>query len=241
MLGGSKIALPGRMLEQEQNGQGIPVAYHLVWNSFFMSQSSPSTRSRILDAAELLILDYGFAGTTVDAVVGVAGVTKGAFFHYFASKAELAHAIVKRYAERDAEHLESTLARAERLSRDPLQQLLIAVGLFEEQMEALTEPFPGCLFASYCYQSQLFDNETLEIGRRSMHLWRDRVTGKLEEISERYPARVDVDLESLGDMLLTIFEGAFVLSRTLDDPTLVARQLANYRAYVGLLFVDPRE
>lgn len=203
-----------------------------------MSVATLPTRSRIMDAAELLILEYGFGGTTVDAVVGVAGVTKGAFFHYFASKAELAHAIVERYAERDVEHLENTLARAERLSRDPLQQLLIAIGLFEEQMEALTEPSHGCLFASYCYQSQLFDEETLEIGRRAMHLWRERITNKLREISEKYPPRLEVDLESLGDMLLTIFEGAFVLSRTLNDPAIVARQLANYRAYVDLLFLD---
>ena len=192
-----------------------------------------------MDAAEGLILDFGFGSTTVDAVVEGAGVTKGAFFHYFATKSDLAHAIVKRYAERDAEHLEKTLARAERLSRDPLQQLLIAVGLFEEQMDALTEPFPGCLFASYCYQSQLFDAQTLAIGRESMHLWRDRITHKLREVSERHTPRLDVDLDSLADMLLTIFEGAFVLSRTLDDARLVARQLAHYRSYLELLFDAP--
>lgn len=204
-----------------------------------MSRNGTTTRTRIMDAAEALILDYGFGNTTVEAVVEGAGVTKGAFFHHFPTKTRLAHAIVERYAERDAANLEETLARAERLTRDPLQQLLIAVGLFEEQMEALTEPFPGCLFASYCYESQLFDEETLAIGRTATLHWRDRVTAKLREIAERHPPRLDVDLESVGDMLTTIFEGAFVLSRMLENPGLIAGQLANYRAYLELLFGSP--
>ena len=41
----------------------------------------------------------------------------------------------------------------EQLARDPLQQLLIFIGLFIEMTDQLEEPFPGCLYASYCYQS----------------------------------------------------------------------------------------
>ena len=37
-----------------------------------------------------MILDHGFGSTTVDAVVGRAGITKGAFFHHFAAKTDLA-------------------------------------------------------------------------------------------------------------------------------------------------------
>lgn len=189
-----------------------------------------------MDAAEALVLDYGFSGTTVDAVISRAGVTKGAFFHHFPAKADLARALVERYAELDAQHLEQTMARAERLSRDPLQQLLIFVGLFEEEMEALTEPFPGCLFAAYCYQAQLFDEATIDVSRKAFTLWRDRIRQKLEEITSTYPPREDVDLESLADMMSTIFEGAFVLSRTLTDSGLVAEQLVHYRTYLRLVF-----
>ena len=48
------------------------------------------TRERILDAAQDLILDHGFGATTVDAVVGRAGITQGAFVHHFTSKSDLA-------------------------------------------------------------------------------------------------------------------------------------------------------
>lgn len=189
-----------------------------------------------MDAAEHLIYDYGFSGTTVDAILERAGVTKGAFFHHFPTKADLGHALVERYAALDAAHLEEALEQAEGRSRDPLQQVLTCVRIFEEQMQTLTEPYPGCLFASYCYQAELFDPKTLAVARRAMVRWRDRLGAKLREAAEQHPPRYPVDPESLADMMLVTFEGAFILSRSMEEPKLVARQLAHYRAYLALLF-----
>lgn len=201
-----------------------------------MTKNSSGTRVKIMDEAQSLILDHGFGATTVDSIIENAGVSKGAFFHHFSSKSELGYELVKRYAEADANHLETTLDKSERLSKDPLQQLLIFVKLFEEEMNALEEPFPGCLLASYCYQSALFDDDILKLIRDSMLMWRKRVLEKLEVISEKYPPQEDVDLESLADMLLVLFEGAFVLSQSLRETKTIARQLAHYHTYLSLLF-----
>lgn len=189
-----------------------------------------------MNEAQALILDNGFGATTVDAIIQKAGVSKGAFFHYFESKSELGYELVKRYAEADALHLQKTLSKSEGLSKDPLQQLLIFVKLFEQEMDALVGPYPGCLFASYCYQSELFDENILKLIRESMLAWRKRVLEKLEVISEIYPPQEEVDLESLADMLLVIFEGAFVLSQSLQEIKIVARQLSHYHTYLSLLF-----
>lgn len=189
-----------------------------------------------MDAAQTLILYHGFGGTTVDSIIDLAGVSKGAFFHYFSSKAELGEKLVQRYADEDAEHLEQTIVKAEGLSDDPLQQLLIFVKLFEQEIESLEEPFPGCLFASYLQQSELFDHNILDIIRESMLLWRTRVLDKLRKIEQKHPPRQDVNLESLADMLMVIFEGAFVLSQSLNENKIIARQLSHYHRYLRLLF-----
>ncbi len=201
-----------------------------------MNKKPTSTRTKIMDAAQSIILDHGFGGTTVDAIIEQAGVSKGAFFHYFSSKAELGQKLVQRYADKDAEHLEQTLVKAEGLSDDPLQQLLIFVKLFEQEIKSLEEPFPGCLFASYLQQSELFDHNILDIIRESMLLWRTRVLDKLKKIEQKYPPRRDVDLESLADMLMVIFEGSFVLSQSLNENKIIAQQLSNYHRYLQLLF-----
>lgn len=201
-----------------------------------MKREPASTRSTILQSAQSLILKNGFGGTTVDAIIEKAGVSKGAFFHHFSSKGELGRILAERYAEADARHLAETLDKAEGLSDDPLQQLLIFVKLFEQEMETLNEPYPGCLYASYLMQSELFDEGIMNLIRDSMLTWRSRVGEKLEEVARQHPPNQEVDLEDLADMLLVIFEGAFILSQSLKESQTVARQLSNYHSYLKLLF-----
>ena len=45
-----------------------------------------SARTRLLEAARDIVRTKGFAATTVDDLCRAADVTKGAFFHHFASK-----------------------------------------------------------------------------------------------------------------------------------------------------------
>ena len=194
------------------------------------------TREQILDAAQALILDFGFGATTVDAVVTRAGITKGAFFHHFASKTDLAHALVRRFAQQDRETFEAQLARAEKLAADPLQQVLLLIGFYEEGFEAMDESVPGCLFASYIYENKLFDPETIDILKESTLMWRHKMLAKLEEVAAVHPPRQKVDMESLADLFYSITEGAFVMTKTLGDRTLLPRQAAHLRTYLALLF-----
>ncbi|WP_270373713.1 TetR/AcrR family transcriptional regulator [Marinicauda sp. Alg238-R41] len=59
----------------------------------------PNARERLLDAALKLIRETGYAATTVDALCAEAGATKGAFFHHFASKDDLAVAAAAHWGE----------------------------------------------------------------------------------------------------------------------------------------------
>ncbi len=194
------------------------------------------TRERILDAAQALILDHGFGATTVDAVVTRAGITKGAFFHHFGSKADLARALVERYALLDRQLLEHHLGRARKLAADPLQQVLILIGLYEEEFEALDEPFPGCLFASYIYENKLFDEGTLEVLREATLMWRAVVRDLLEKVAAVHPPRVPVDIESLADLFYALTEGSYIMTKTLGDKTLLARHARHLKTYLELLF-----
>jgi TetR/AcrR family transcriptional repressor of nem operon len=201
-----------------------------------MARDGTATRTKILDAAQALVLDQGFAGTSVDDVITAAETTKGGFFHHFPSKQELARALVERYVAEDMELLDDLFSRAERLSRDPLQQLLLFVGLQEEAADELTGDDPGCLYASFCYERDLFDESTRAAIADAVLSWRTRTRAKLDEVVALYPPRIPVDLDALADEGLTLFEGAYVLSRALGDPTLLKGQLRHFRNYLELLF-----
>lgn len=203
-----------------------------------MPRDGSQTRQALMDAAEALFLERGFAGTRVDDVLEATGTTKGAFFHHFGSKQELAHALMERYVAADLQGLEDTLHRARELGRSPRQRLLLLVGLYREMFLDLAEPYPGCLMASYTSQAGLFDDTTMGMVADNMRTWRKRVRELLDEVVATSPPRTDVDLDSLADMFVAVTEGAFIMSRVLHDPELTASQLQHYRAYLELLFPD---
>ncbi|HEX6924808.1 MAG TPA: TetR/AcrR family transcriptional regulator [Longimicrobiaceae bacterium] len=201
-----------------------------------MARNATETRTGILDSAHALVMEQGFAATSVDAIVERAGVTKGAFFHHFPSKNALAHTLVERYAELDERQLRNTLERAERLARDPLDQLLLFAGFLEEYWEAHEPPATGCLFASCLYEAQLFDEQTHGIIRRAILSWREALADKLREAIRLHPPRLPIDPESIADLVTVLFEGAFIVSRSTGESSTVAAQLRHFRNYLELLF-----
>jgi TetR/AcrR family transcriptional repressor of nem operon len=199
------------------------------------------TRERILEAATTLVVDRGFAATTVDAVLEAAGTTKGAFFHHFPSKASLGHALVERYAAVDVGMLEEFMASAEASRSDPAEQLVEFLRLFEDAAADLAHAHSGCLYVSFVQQSQLVDEHTIGVIAAAVLAWRERLEAKLGEAAAVHGLPGDVDLTSLADLAFTVFEGGFILARTLGDAELMRGQLAHLRRYVELLFgVQPR-
>jgi TetR/AcrR family transcriptional repressor of nem operon len=201
-----------------------------------MRKDGAATREKILNAAQGLILDRGYVGMTVDHVLDKVGITKGAFFHHFKTKDDLARALLTRYAEHDERIYRETRERAEKLSDDPLQQVLLFVGLFQEMFDALTEPYPGCLFASYVYELQQFDEDTRALIGSSFTKWRELLKEKFEAVARKYPPRLEVDAASLADAFTVVLEGAFITSKAVNDPKVVSEQLRHFRNYVELLF-----
>ncbi|MGF1472971.1 MAG: TetR/AcrR family transcriptional regulator [Rubrobacteraceae bacterium] len=61
-----------------------------------MSTKVSGTKERILEAAEALFSERGFAGTSVRAVTAVAGTNLNAINYHFGSKEELFRAVVRR-------------------------------------------------------------------------------------------------------------------------------------------------
>jgi TetR/AcrR family transcriptional repressor of nem operon len=201
-----------------------------------MARSGKATRERILDATQDLFFQHGFAATSIDSLLERTGLTKGAFFYHFKSKSELGQALVRRYAARDLDVLETAMQRAEKLSDDALQQLLIFVGLLKEPFENLTEPPPGCLFAAYLYQPREFTPELAEVAKETLLAWRQRLVEKLERVAEQTGAASSIDTSSVADQLLVVLEGSYVLAKGFGDAQIPLRQLEHYRQYLRLLF-----
>jgi AcrR family transcriptional regulator len=79
---------------------------------------APGERRReLLDRAEELFFARGYESTSVEEIIGAAGVSKGAFYHYFESKEALLEALADRLVDQN----------------------------LRESSTVLEEPFPGSL------------------------------------------------------------------------------------------------
>lgn len=201
-----------------------------------MPRDGRETKEKIFEATQVLFLKKGYAGTSVENIIEAVGITKGAFFYHFKSKEDLAKALIERYAESDKNQYYKIKEKAKALTRDPLQQFLIMLVLLKEEMKAMGGANPGCLYASYCYQMGVIHEEAMNIVTESIRFWRDNILGQLQEIAKQYPPRIPVNLNALSILALTTFEGAYVLSKTLNDPDISYQQIEQFHQYVELLF-----
>lgn len=201
-----------------------------------MPRDATETRRKILDAAQQAVLERGFAATSVDTIQEAAGISRGTFFYHFPTKDDLARTLLERYAEADRALIDDLMAKAEKLSRDPLQQALIFVSLHEDVFQEMEGVVPGCLFASYSYEAGLFDEKTHALINRSIEYFRDVFGAKVREAMERHPPRVHVDPEAVADLAYSVLQGAFVLSRVQSDTHIMVEHVRHVRTYLELLF-----
>jgi AcrR family transcriptional regulator len=195
------------------------------------------TRERIMDIAEDAVLHKGFASTSIDEIISEAGITKSGFFYHFRDKNDLAKALLQRYTDNEWKVFDQLFKQADELSEDPLHSFLIFLKLFADLMGDLPNGHPGCLIASYVYQDFMFSSDVRDMTTEGHRIWRRRFRERLDTIAVRYPARIDVNLDDMADMLSAVADGGIILSKSLHDPSLLPRQILQYRAYVKLAFL----
>lgn len=181
----------------------------------------------------------GFAGTTIDDILKKAELTKGAFFHYFKGKAELAHALVERHAKIDLAMFKEFAAQAEAASTDPLEQVLLFLEYFEKYISNSVDPSPGCMYAVYTYESMQFEPTVRDFVADILRQWTSIYVRKFQEVLDRYEPAIPVTARQLAEMIVSIVEGGLVLQRAYGDVRATSRQSEQFRNYLKLLFGSP--
>ena len=94
-------------------------------------QYSASTKRALVDVAEELFTDNGYAATSLDAIVAGARVTKGALYHHFSGKQALFEAVFER-VEVDASR---AIQKALKGHRDPWEKAQAGLRAFLEVVQ----------------------------------------------------------------------------------------------------------
>jgi len=205
-----------------------------------MTAKAEATRERLLKAAKKLVMSKGFAGMSIDDVLKATDLTKGAFFHHFKSKADLADQLMRWYAENDMKLFRTFLAAAEAAHDDPLDQLKKFLADFEAYLCDPDNPPRGCMYALYTYEDDHFENTVKDFVADTLRTWTAMYIRKFQEVIDRYPPARPVTAKHLAEMLVSVIEGGLILERAYGNPGMAARQSEQFRDYLDLLFPTAR-
>ena len=192
----------------------------------------PNARIKLIDAAHVLVRRKGYAATSVDEICSVAGVSKGAFFHHFASKEALGVAAAAQWTARAAPLFE--LPPYTKLD-DPLDRLL---GHIDMRMAMIDGPAEGfTCFVGTMVQESFASSEALrEASETSIAAYCEALSADIEAAIRRHGIRDGVTAMGLAWHVQSVLQGAFVVAKATGDSSLARDSVMHLRRYIEMLF-----
>lgn len=190
-----------------------------------------TARTRLIDAAHGLVRRKGYAATSVDEICQTAGVTKGAFFHHFASKEALAVAAAEHWTQRAAPLFE--LPPYTRF-KDPLDRLL---GHIDMRLSMIDGPAEGfTCFAGTMVQEAFGSSEAIRSAcDASFNAYCEALAVDVQQAIDLYGVK-GVTALGLARHVQSVLQGSFVLAKAAGDPEVARESVRHLRRYVELLF-----
>lgn len=181
----------------------------------------------------MLVRRQGYAATSVDEICAAAGVSKGAFFHHFASKEELGVAAAEQWTAR-ADELIFTLPPWVRIE-DPLERLLAHIDFRLFMLEGPPEGFT--CFVGTMVQESFASSEPLRFASdASISAYCERLAVDIEAAIARYGISGGVSAISLAYHIQAVLQGAFIIAKAKNSPKEARDSVLHLKRYIKMLF-----
>lgn len=174
---------------------------------------SHATKQRLLDVGLPLLLEQGYNGLGIQALLAAAGVPKGSFYHHFVDKEDFALQVVDQYMHGVHEALAACL---EDSTRPPLKRVR---RFFETVRRGYKdEGYMGCLLGGLGQEL----SATSDVFRRKIDECFNEIAAKtavcLEEAKDRGDLPPSADPKRMASLLVDCWEGAALRSRMRGGP-----------------------
>jgi TetR/AcrR family transcriptional repressor of nem operon len=191
-----------------------------------------SAKDKLLDAAVKVVRQKGYAATTVDDLCQEAGVTKGAFFHHFASKEDLAVAAAQYWSDFTTAFFDS--APYQKLG-DPLDRLLGYIDFRREILRGNIEDFT-CLLGTMVQEAYETSPKIRKACDASISRHATAVTKDIIAAKKLYAPHAKWSAEELGLFTQVVLQGSFILAKAKHGPAAAEASVLHLKRYVECLF-----
>ena len=163
------------------------------------------TREAVLTAAGMAFAESGFLGTSMADIFARAGVTKGALYFHFASKEELANAVIAGEEEAASQIVKDVLST----DAPPLQKAIDIT--FRWAMEIQSNPI------ARAGVRLIIEQGTYTEPMREPYLqWADIMVDLLGSAQERGELERTVDTKGMAEFVVSAFTGAQIVSQVIS-------------------------
>lgn len=194
-----------------------------------------SARERLIAAAIATVRYKGFSATSVDEICQAAGVTKGAFFHHFASKEALAVEAAGAWTE-IAEQRIFTQPDWTRIP-DPLERLLGHIDFRLSMIDGPAEDFT-CFVGTMVQESYNSSDPIRAACDASLHAYALRLAEDIQQAIDIYGIASGVSAVSLAFHIQAVLQGAFILAKANGNPVIARDSVMHLKRYVVMLFTQ---
>jgi TetR/AcrR family transcriptional repressor of nem operon len=192
---------------------------------------TPATKDKLLDAALGAFRLKGYSGTSVDDICRQAGVTKGAFFHHFKGKEDLAVASAAYWTE----VTEALFGQAPyQQIADPRARLLGYIDFRSSLIEGEVADFT-CLLGTMVQETYATSPAIRDACNQALAAHAATLEPVIAAAKRQHAARARWQPMSLALHMQATIQGAFILAKAQQDPGIARECLAHLRAYVASL------
>jgi len=186
-----------------------------------------ATQQMIVARAAQLFNRQGYFGSSIEDLMNETGLKKGGIYNHFRSKDELALAAFDYAVEVIWQCVEEEMKdRPNQVDR--LQGMLAAY-------QRLIEDPPikgGCPVLNTAVESDDTHPALRERARGALTRWRTWIQRRVARGIEAGEVRPEVDGDLLATLLISMIEGAIMMSKTYDDPVHIRRAVQYLSDYL---------
>lgn len=199
---------------------------------------APTARTKLLNAALTELRTCGYEATTVDDLCKAAGVTKGAFFHHFKSKQDLAIAAAAHWSAVTGALFAAAPYHA---YEDPLDQLIAYIDFRAALLEGRTLPEATCLLGTMVQETYESNPAIREACLAGITGHADTIAAIIAAAKSRHAPLATWAADSLALHTQAVIQGAYILAKAKNDIALARESILHLRRYVELLFHHAKE
>ena len=168
--------------------------------------ATPTTKERILDAAEEIMLQKSFHSVGLNEILSAVKVPKGSFYHYFQSKEQFGVELLKHYVADASNYKRKALLTTE-LSECPAERLAAYFDLTIANMMGNSCQC-SCLVAKLATEVATFSDDMRAVLAEGMREWRGFMEKLVIEGQEKGVFRRELNPQTTSMMMQDLWMGA---------------------------------